>query len=93
MALLWAVLQHVCETLRRATFPIIVTTYAGRNLQIPGLLGKLASQLSIPVFSSCPSHVNIAFDHPMHAGISYTGSNPYVEQADWILVLDSDVPW
>lgn len=89
----WIVLQHLCDTLKRAQFPIIVTTYAGRNREIPGLLGKLAGQLSIPVFSSCPSNVNISFDHPMHAGVSYTGKNLYVEAADWILVLDSDVPW
>lgn len=86
-------LQQVCQTLKGAQFPIIVTSYAGRNRAIPGLLGRLAHKLSIPVFSSCPSHVNIAFDHPMHAGVSYTGKNLYVEAADWILVLDSDVPW
>ncbi|GHJ90159.1 hypothetical protein NliqN6_6561 [Naganishia liquefaciens] len=86
-------LHYICQTLRRAQFPIIVTSYAGRNRAIPDLLGKLANQLSIAVFSSCPSHVNIAFNHPMHAGVSYTGKNCYVEAADWILVLDCDVPW
>jgi thiamine pyrophosphate-dependent acetolactate synthase large subunit-like protein len=79
--------------MKTARFPIIVTTYAGRNREVPGLLGTLASLLSIPVYSSCPSNVNISADHPMHAGLSFTGNNPHVEAADWILVLDCDVPW
>ncbi|KAK4704376.1 hypothetical protein P7C70_g1834, partial [Phenoliferia sp. Uapishka_3] len=42
---------------------------------------------------SCLSTVNLPFDHVSHSGVSFGQHNPLVEEADFILIIDSDVPW
>lgn len=84
----------ICESLLRAKKPLIVTTYLGRNHAAVDRLLRLVDLLAIPVFSSCVSTVNIPFEHSCHAGVAFgQPTNPLVEEADFILILDCDVPW
>lgn len=76
-----------------AKSPLIVTSYSGRNPACVPLLTSLAERLACPVFSACPTTVNVPHDHWCHAGVAYGGKNELVEKADVILVLDSDIPW
>ena len=81
------------ESLAKAKKPLIITTYLGRNHAAVKQLVKFVDLTAVPVFSSCVSTVNIPFDHPCHAGVSFGQHNPLVEEADFILILDSDIPW
>lgn len=86
-------LETIATALAQAKKPLIVTSYLGRNKAAVDQLVKLVDLLGIPVFSSCLSTVNLPFDHVSHAGVSFGQHNPLVEEADVILIIDSDVPW
>ena len=83
----------ICAGLLKAKKPLIVTSYLGRNRAAVEHLVKLVDLLAIPVFQSCLSTVNLPFDHVSHSGVSFGQHNPLVEDADFILILDCDVPW
>ncbi|KAK4057533.1 hypothetical protein OIO90_001602 [Microbotryomycetes sp. JL221] len=85
--------ERICKSLAKAKKPLIITTYAGRNPAAVEQLTKFVDLTAIPVFSACPSTVNISYDHPSHAGVAYGGKWSIVEEADCILILDSDIPW
>lgn len=85
--------ETIATALAQAKKPLIVTSYLGRNKAAVDQLVKLVDLLGIPVFSSCLSTVNLPFDHVSHAGVSFGQHNPLVEEADVILIIDSDVPW
>ncbi|GAA6009202.1 hypothetical protein JCM10207_004305 [Rhodosporidiobolus poonsookiae] len=87
------VVARIAEALITAKKPLIVTSYLGRNPDAVPELVKLVDLLALPVFQSCLSTVNLPFDHPSHVGIAFGGNNPHVEEADVILIIDSDVPW
>ncbi|GAA5897851.1 hypothetical protein JCM6882_005095 [Rhodosporidiobolus microsporus] len=84
---------RIGDALLAAKKPLIVTSYLGRNPAAVSELVKLVELLGIPVFQSALSTVNLPFDHPSHAGIAFGGNNPLVEEADTILIIDSDIPW
>ncbi|SCV73364.1 BQ2448_7290 [Microbotryum intermedium] len=85
--------KRIAEALTKAKKPLFISTYAGRNPSSVEPLTRLAELTAAPVFSSCPSTVNLDFDHYLHAGVSFGQHNPLVEEADFILILDCDVPW
>ncbi len=87
--------RDIATALARASNPLIVTSYLGRNPDAVPALVELAELLQIPVLESAAFHVNFPGDHRLHAGYQFTTSaqNPVLAAADVILVLDSDVPW
>jgi acetolactate synthase-1/2/3 large subunit len=70
--------------------PLIVTAYAGRNAAVPALLERLATLAGIRVCEFNTVHMNIRRDSPCFAGYL---PGPFVERADFGLLLDVDVPW
>lgn len=56
---------------------------------------ELCDRLSIPVIESVPQMMNFPADHPMHCGYQWNEDfqHPILEEADFVLVIDSDVPW
>ncbi|WP_257391607.1 hypothetical protein [Halalkalibacter krulwichiae] len=86
---------EIANDLRNSKNPLIVTSYLGRNEAAVNELIRLSEQLAIPVLESCPNYVNFPADHAMHIGYQWNTpeQNKWLEQADVILVLDSDVPW
>ena len=76
--------------LAAAKFPLIITAGVGQDPATPGQLARLAEQFAIPVVEFRSRYVCLASDHPMHLGYEL---NPYLAEADAILVLDCDVPW
>jgi len=81
---------RAADMLAAATSPLIVTTTAGRFADAVPALAALAETFAIPVVSHWPRYMNLAADHPMHAGFA---PGDALRDADAVLVVDSDVPW
>ena len=85
----------IVEDLIQARRPLVVTSYLGRNERAVGELVQLCERLAIGVIESVPNYVNFPSDHPMYQG-SYVNNpqqNAALAEADYILLMDSDVPW
>lgn len=87
-------IAELASALATAEHPLILTSYLGRNHDAVGELVRLSDQLAIPVMEAGPFYMNFPSNHPMHLGYEdYVQHNPYLEQADVVLVIDSDIPW
>ncbi len=82
--------RAIAEQLMRSENPMLVTSYAGRNPQAPGLIEKLAALCGMRVCEFNTIYLNIRRDSPY-----FGGYNPaaFTEQADFGLMVDVDVPW
>lgn len=80
----------IVERLLAAKHPILITSYAGRNAQAPGLIEALAQLAGIRVFESHPSHLNISRASPCFGGMA---PGKHLAGADVGLLVDVDVPW
>jgi acetolactate synthase I/II/III large subunit len=89
------VVGEIATALASARYPLIVTSYLGRNPAAVPKLVELAELAGIRVVESMAYHVNFPAGHPLHAGYQYhtVRQNPVLAQADVILAIDSDVPW
>ena len=89
-------ISSVAETLIEAKNPLIVAGYSGRYHESVAALVELAETLCAPVLTG-PVWMNFPTDHPLCAGIEQIlGSrkpNPYLADADVVLVIDYDVPY
>src|SRR5712692_7280655 len=83
-----AVVAQVAERLLSAKHPVMVTSYAGRNLEAPALIEELGRLAGIRVFEASPLYLNISRTSPCFAGMM-----PNIAQADVGLLVDVDVPW
>lgn len=94
-SLLQADLEDIVEKLITAKRPLIVTSFLGRNTQAVSSLVQLCQSLAIGVLESVPSYVNFPASNPMHQGIQWNeqSQNQALSEADFILILNSDVPW
>jgi acetolactate synthase I/II/III large subunit len=83
------------DDLVKASHPLVVTSYLGKNQCAVKELVRLCHRLAIGVLESVPKCVNFPVDDPLYLGNLW--SEPYqnaaLEQADLVLALDSDVPW
>jgi acetolactate synthase I/II/III large subunit len=91
-----AALDKVADALIKAKKPLIVAGYTGRYPESVATLVELAETLCAPVLTG-PTRMNFPTTHPLCAGIEQIlGSrkaNPYLPEADVILVIDYDVPY
>jgi acetolactate synthase-1/2/3 large subunit len=81
---------EAAQFLAAARNPIIITKAAGRDPGAVPVLVRLAETLGAPVFDQHHTYVNFPQDHPLHAGFE---AAPYMDEADLLLVLESDAPW
>jgi acetolactate synthase-1/2/3 large subunit len=88
-------LANLVDDLLAAHRPLIVTSYLGRNPEAVAELVRLAERVGIGVLESVPNYVNFPTDHTLHQGSQGNEpvQNPVLDQADVVLVIDSDVPW
>lgn len=70
--------------------PVLITSYAGRDTRAPHLLAWFAETFAVPIVEHSPERVNLAGDHPFHAG---NDPHPLLAEADLVIALDSDAPW
>lgn len=82
--------ERLARLLAAAENPLVITSRAGREPRAVPLLAALAERYALPVVEYRPKHLSLASDHPMHGGFEV---DPWLEEADAILVLDCDVPW
>jgi len=85
-----AALDEAAAILAGAENPVIITNWAGRNPGVMPALCALVEEYAIPVVEYRNRYVAIPRNHSMYAG---GNPNPYVENADAILVIDSATPW
>src|SRR5262249_48668114 len=76
--------------LAQATRPLIVTASAGRDAAAFAALTQFIERFAIPVVQHRPRYLSLPSSHPMNLGFDPAR---LVQDADAILVLESDVPW
>jgi acetolactate synthase-1/2/3 large subunit len=82
-------LRDVAQHLVRSEAPVVLTSTSGRTRQGFEALVKLATLLALPVVER-RERTNFPTSHPLHQGFQ---PGRFVETADVILVVDSDVPY
>ena len=88
--------KHIALSLIQSKCPLIITTHIGRKPKTIQVLLDLATYLALPIVNACPSTVNVPASHPSFAGVTYLAPgthSPYLNTADTILVIESDLPW
>lgn len=88
-------LSLLIQDLLQAKTPLVVTSYLGKNKDAVAELVKFCEALAIPVVESVPNYMNFPSTNPLHCGYQWNSpvQNDLIEEADFILVIDSDVPW
>jgi acetolactate synthase-1/2/3 large subunit len=77
--------------LAAARNPVIITKAVGRDPGAVPALVTLAEAAAVPVFSEpLQTFLNFPHDHPLHAGFD---PGPGLEEADLVLVVESEAPW
>jgi len=84
-----ALLSKVAESLINAETPLIMTGNTGRHPQSVAALVELAGAVGARVITDKP-RMNFPTTHPLYAG---SDPNPYLEDADVLLLMDYDVPY
>lgn len=81
---------EAARILAQAERPLIVTGNCGRDKSAFSKLAAFAERFAIPVVQHRSRYLPLPSDHPMHLGFEPAG---LIEQADALLVLESDIPW
>jgi acetolactate synthase-1/2/3 large subunit len=82
--------QEAARILAAARRPLVITKAAGRDPGAVPALVALAEALGAPVVDQFHTHVNFPQDNALHGGFD---ASPYLDEADAVLVVESDVPW
>jgi acetolactate synthase I/II/III large subunit len=87
--------EEIASELRSARRPLAVTSYLGRNPKAVEELVRLARCAGMGVLESVAGYLNFPSDNPLYVGMQGNEpvQNPALAEADFVLVLDSDVPW
>jgi len=90
-----AAVADLIEAVQKARRPLIVTSYLGRNPAALTELVRFCTRLGVGVLESAPSYVNYPHNDPLYQGNQWNHpfQNRTLGEADFILVVDSDVPW
>lgn len=83
-------IARIAEALAAAERPLVITASAGRDPAVPAMLADLAERFALRVVEYRPRFHSLDNAHPMHGGFEV---DPWLPQADAILVLECDVPW
>ena len=88
-------IEALVQELLSASRPLIVTSYLGRNPAAVEELICLAQRVGAGVVEAVPNYMNFPADHPLYLGNqgNEQHQNPVLQDADFVLVLDSDIPW
>ena len=90
-----AAVASLVDAIQKAARPLIVTSYVGRNPAAVTELVRLCNRLGVGVLESVPSYVNFPHNDPLYQGNHWNHpfQNRALAEADYVLVVDSDVPW
>jgi acetolactate synthase I/II/III large subunit len=83
------------DAVQKAARPLIVTSYVGRNPAAVTELVRFCSRLGVGVLESAPNYVNYPHSDELYQGNhwGHPFQNRALAEADFVLVVDSDVPW
>lgn len=85
--------KMIAEELVKAKEPLLIVGYTGRNPSSVSAAAALADKIpGLRVLDTGGSDMCFPMDHPAALGLRY-GSDPAIATADFILVVDCDVPW
>lgn len=85
--------EVIASQLVQAKEPLLITGYSGRNRESVDILVKLANAVpGLRVLDTGGCDMCFPADHPAWLGMRY-GSDRSIETADFILIVDCDVPW
>lgn len=85
-----AVIRAVADAVGQAQCPVLLTSFAGRDLDSFEAIATLAEEFSIGVVQPFARDLNMAAAHPMNLG---TQPQLVLDKADLVLVVDCEVPW
>ena len=85
----FAAINRAAELLAKARSPLILTAQSGRNQSSVSAIIELSELIAAPVVSQ-QVYMNFPTTHPMWAGVN---PQPYLSDADVLLVIDQDVPY
>jgi acetolactate synthase I/II/III large subunit len=90
-----AAVASLVDALQNAARPLIVISYVGRNPAAVTELVRFCGRLGVGVLESVPSYVNYPHGDPLYQGNQWNHpfQNRALAEADFVLVIDSDVPW
>jgi acetolactate synthase I/II/III large subunit len=83
-------IEKAAELLSTAASPLLITTSLGRDSAAVQALVALSETAAMPVVEFNPTHMNFPTSHSHHLGFTPA---PFLEQADLVFVVESDVPW
>ena len=85
----------IVDDFAKARRPLVVTSYLGRDVSAVPLLVEVAERFGAGVLESAPSAMNFPAGHELYQGNQWNQpvQNPSLASADFVLVLDCDVPW
>ncbi len=83
-------LDEAAAMLARASNPLIITSWAGRNADTFHALANFAERYAIPVVQYRNRYMSIPSNHAMNLGYDPTA---LLENADVVMVIDTAVPW
>jgi len=88
-------LDELVKGLVAAKRPLVVTSYLGRSPAAVAALVRLCDRVGIGVLESVPNYMNFPADHACYTGQQGNEAvqNAALAEADFVMVLDSDVPW
>ena len=88
-------LDELVKGLLAAKRPLVVTSYLGRNPAAVGGLVRLCERLGVGVLESVPNYMNFPADHACYTGQQGNEKmqNVALAEADFVMVMDCDVPW
>lgn len=83
--------EKLLELLRDASYPLLVTSYLGRNESAVDVLETFAETCGVAVVEAAPAF-DLSFDreHPLHFGFV---TEKHLDDADLLLVANCNVPW
>lgn len=85
--------KMISEELVKAKEPLLIVGYTGRNPEAVAAAVALADKVpGLRVLDTGGCDMCFPTNHPAALGLRY-GSDPAVTTADFILVVDCDVPW
>jgi len=82
--------EEAARILAVAKNPVVIAKALGRDPRAVDAMVGLAEVAALPVVDHFHTHVNFPQDHPLHAGFDAT---PYLDEADALVVVESDAPW
>jgi acetolactate synthase-1/2/3 large subunit len=83
-------IDRLAEWVAAARAPLIITGMVGQNPRDAVVLSRLAEAWALPVIPYTTRHFAISANHPMFQG---SMPRPLLDEADLVIVLESDVPW